>query len=85
MSSFMDSGHVPDVRGVSVFEELLVVLRSVTTKGNYPCSHGHKGERPIREEPYKILHPLGGRPTPSGCTGIGQSEERDPSNNTLYG
>ena len=62
-----------------------ILLRSVTTKGNHLSSHGHKGERPIREEPYKILYPLGGRPTPSGCTGIDQSEEQDPSNIPLYG
>ena len=55
------------------------LLRSVTTKGNHLRSHGHKGERPIGEEAYKILYPLGGRPTPSGCTGIDQSEEWDPS------
>ena len=61
------------------------LLRSVTTKGNHLRSHGHKGERPIGEGTYKILYPLGGRPTPSGCTGIDQSEERDPSNITLYG
>ena len=55
-----------------------ILLRSVTTKGNHLCSHNHKGGRPIGEEPYKILYPLGGRPTPSGHTGIDQSEERDP-------
>ena len=64
---------------------MLLLLRSVTTKGNHLRSHGHKGERPIGEEAYKILYPLGGRPTPSGCTGVDQSEERDPSNITLYG
>ena len=61
------------------------LLRSVTTKGNRLNLHGHEGERPIGEEAYKILYPLGGRPTPSGCTGVDQSEERDPSNITLYG
>ena len=61
------------------------VLRTVTTKGNHLGSHGHKGERPIGEEAYKILYPLGGRPTPSGGTGIDQSEGWDPSNITLYG
>ena len=61
------------------------MLRSVTTKGSHLYSHSHKGEHPIGEEAYKILYPLGGRPTPSGCTGIGQSEEWDPSNITLYG
>ena len=64
---------------------VLLLLRSVTTKGNHPSSHGHKGECPIGEEAYKILYPLGGCPTPSGCTGVDQSEERDPSNITLYG
>ena len=53
-----------------------ILLRSVTTKGNHPRSHGHKGERQIGEEAYKILYPLGGHPTPSGCTGIDQSEEQ---------
>ena len=70
---------------VAAIRGALKVLRSVTTKGNHLSSHGHKGERPIGEEPYKILYPLGGRPTPSGCTAIDQLEERDPSNITLYG
>ena len=61
----------------------LLLLRRVTTKGNPLHSHGHEGQCPNRKEPYKILYPLGGRPTPSGCTGIDQSEERDPSNITL--
>ena len=46
-----------------------ILLRSVTTKGNPLYSHGHEGVRPIGEEAYKILYPLGRRPTPSGCTG----------------
>ena len=62
-----------------------LLLQSVTTKRNHLFSHGHKGECPMGEKAYKILYPLGGRPTPSGCTGVGQSEERDPSNITLYG
>ena len=64
---------------------LLLVLWSVTTKGNPLDSHSHKGQRPIGEEAYKILYPLGTRPTPSGGMAINQSEERDPSNITLYG
>ena len=59
------------------------LLRSITTKGNHLHSHNHKGEHPIGEKAYKILYPLSGRPTPTGCTGIDQSEERDPSNITL--
>ena len=50
------------------------LLRSVTTKGNPLFSHGHKGQRPIGEEAYKILYPLGACPTPSGCMAIDQSE-----------
>ena len=65
--------------------ELPWVLRSVTTKRSPLGSHGHKGECPIGEEAYKILYPLDGRPTPSGCTSIDQTEERDPSNIALYG
>ena len=61
------------------------LLQSVTTKGNHLSSHDHKGGRPIKEDAYKILYPLGGRPIPSGCTGVNQSDERDPSNITLYG
>ena len=71
--------------GRLTYNLMQLLLRSVTTKGNHLCSHGHKGECPIGEEAYKILYPLGGRPTPSGCTGIDQSKERDPSNITLYG
>ena len=36
-----------------------VLLRSVTTKGEPPTSHGHEKERPIGEAAYKILYPLG--------------------------
>ena len=70
---------------VSLSLTMPILLRSVTTKGNHLSSHGHKGERPVGKEPYKILYPRGGHPTPSGCTAIDQSEERDPSNITLYG
>ena len=61
------------------------LLRSVTTKGSHLRFHGHDRERPIGEGVYKILYPLGRRPTPSGCMAIDQSEERDSSNITLYG
>ena len=74
-----------DLFAAGAFFTFLAMLRSVTTKGNPLSSHGCKEECPIGEEAYKILYPLGGRPTPSGCTGIDQSEEWDPSNITLYG
>ena len=54
-------------------------------QGELPKLPRSQGGTPNGEEAYKILYPLGGRPTPSGCTGVDQSEEQNPSDITLYG
>ena len=69
-------------RLASYFLATLIVTNSNNQRRVSHISHDHKGWHPKRGEAYKILYPLGTRPTPSGCTGINQSEEWKPSNMT---